>query len=231
MICGCCGGSVDPQQRFCGSCGRLLSGGAGHAVSTGGGDIHGGLYQAGRDVVINPAPSTPAVAKYDYKAVPKWRSPFTQGILSWLGLALGLAGVFPFWKSVQPIFRPFMNGFGVPGQGSAPSWWLGLWLLLVFLFAIVWSLRSLTKLRLRKPLFPGWALSGDGGRITLEKIHAGECPQCGGKMRYYNKAISWRDVPDGNGGTRREVEERVPALECKRNPKHWVELDPAIIDE
>ena len=36
----------------------------------------GDIYQAGRDVVANFAPTNPPNATY--KAVPKWRSPFTR---------------------------------------------------------------------------------------------------------------------------------------------------------
>lgn len=44
----------------------------------------GDIYQAGRDVVANFAPTNPPNATYE--AVPKWRSSFTQGVLSWLVL-------------------------------------------------------------------------------------------------------------------------------------------------
>ena len=46
-------------------------------------------------------------------------------------------------------------------------------------------------------------------------------------MRYYNKPLRWIDHIEASGRRWREVTERVPALECKRNPKHWAEVDPA----
>ena len=46
-------------------------------------------------------------------------------------------------------------------------------------------------------------------------------------MKYYNKPIAWDRIIDSNGNEKRIVTERVPALECKRNSKHWAEVDPA----
>lgn len=231
MICAECGRPVKPQQRFCGDCGAPLRDAAGHNVSTGGGDVHGGIYQAGRDLVVNPAPNDPPLAAYTYEVVPKWRSPFTQGVLSWLGLVLGLAGLFPLRKVLQLVLNLFREGLAAPAQGLGQYWWFWALMLVFVMFVLIMELRRLAKLQLRKPLFAGWALSGAGRRITLEKIRAGDCPQCGGTMRYYNKATKWEDYIDANGKKRREVTERVPALECKRNPKHWAEVDPAEDEE
>lgn len=229
MNCPKCGQLATLRQRFCGDCGSPLNGGLGQTVSTGGGDIHGGVYQAGRDVVVNPVSSDSLQATYE--AVPKWRSPFTQGVLSWLGLLLGVAGVFPLWKLVEPILSLFIEGIDAstlePWQGG----WIWVFIAVILVFGIVMSLCRLTKYQLRRPLFLGWALSGVGHRITLEKIRAGACPQCGGVMRYYNKPTEWTDYVYTNGKKRREVTERVPALECRRNPRHWYEVDPAEVDE
>lgn len=228
MICSACGSSAKPQQRFCGDCGSPLSGAAGHVVSTGGGDVHGGVYQAGRDMVVNPAPNVPPPATYD--AVPMWRSPVTQGFLSWAGLLLGLAGFFPLWKAVQLVRDLLSGGVAARAQKSGQYWWnwyltLGLLAFCLVMFSLVMALRRLTKHQLRVPLVWGLALSGAERRITLEKIRA-NCPECGGKMRYYNKATEWREIEE-NGSKRREVTERVPVLECKRNPKHCFQVDPA----
>jgi len=84
----------------------------------------------------------------------------------------------------------------------------------------------LVKNQLRLPLWWGFALSGVGRRITLEKIRA-NCPKCGGKMRYYNKETRGLDYVDANGSKRHKVLEREPYLECKRNPKHCFPVDPA----
>ncbi|QWW20208.1 hypothetical protein I6B53_03680 [Schaalia sp. 19OD2882] len=203
----------------------MLAGVSGHSVIAGSGDVYGGIFQAGRDVVLNAAPSAPPSATYE--AVPKWRSPFTQGVLSWLGLVLGLVGVFPLWKVLRPVFQLFRMGLDLSEPRGGQHWWFWVFIAIFLMFVSVMSLRRLTKFQLRRPLFLGWALSGVGRRITLEKIRTGACPQCGGKMRYYNKPTEWTDSVDANGKRRREVTERVPALECGRNPKHWYEVDPA----
>lgn len=66
--------------------------------------------------------------------------------------------------------------------------------------------------------------SWSGGKLTVEKIHIGNCPVCGGKMKYINKPI---ECIYNYGSTKREITKRQPALQCKRNPKHWYEVDLA----
>lgn len=61
----------------------------------------------------------------------------------------------------------------------------------------------------------------------IEKIHIEGCPQCGGKMKYYNKPVEWREILRSDGSTKREVTKRIPVLECKRNAEHWYAVDPA----
>ncbi len=58
-------------------------------------------------------------------------------------------------------------------------------------------------------------------------IHIEGCPQCGGKMKYYNKPVEWREILRSDGSTKREVTKRIPVLECKRNAEHWYAVDPA----
>ncbi len=214
-----------PQQQFCGACGVSLIGSAGHNVSTGGGDVQGDIYQAGRDLIVNHSPDTAPIASYE--AVPKWRSPITQALLSWLGLFVGLMSLFPLLKIGQLAVDLFRSGPRQVSGGDGFITWPIVLLVLILVLIVVLSLRRVTSGQLRKPLIFGWALSGSGRRITLEKIVAGKCPHCGGKMRYYNKPVQWIDHREASGKQWREVTERVPALECKRNPKHWVEVDPA----
>jgi len=225
MNCSTCGHRLALENKFCGECGAPTARGSSNNVGTGGGDIHGGLYQAGRDVVVNPPPDVQPEATYE--AVPKWRSPFTQALLSWAGLIIGLMSLFPLWKVVQPTLELLRPGSSGVLNRNAIIAWLTTFLVLILVFALIFSLRSVTNGQLRKPLMFGWAVSGSGRRITIEKIRAGKCPSCGGKMRYYNKPTEWIDHIYANGRKRREVTERLPALECRRNPRHWVEVDPA----
>ena len=175
-------------------------------------------------VVNHPADNTPIAT---YEAVPKWRSPITQALLSWVGLLVGLMSLFPLWKIVQPAVDLFRSGPRQVSGGDGSITWLIVFSVLILVFIVALSLRRVTSGQLRKPLIFGWAVSGLGRRITIEKILAGKCPWCGGKMRYYNKPVNGIDHIEPSGRRRREVTERVPALECKRNPEHWIEVDPA----
>ena len=224
MECSSCGKPVEAGSRFCGQCGCAV-GSRGNVASTGGGDIHGGVLQAGRDVVVHPPPE--ATASASYEAVPKWRSPLTLGVLSWLSLVVGLLGLLPLWEVGQWVVGTFTGGGGSPPSVQDAALWVAALVLLALLLLLVLSLRRIAKRQLREPLILGWAVSGSGRRITLEKIRAGPCPRCGGKMRYRSRPTKWLDHLKPGGGVRHEVTERAPALECQRNPKHVFWVDPA----
>lgn len=160
MNCGSCGRQVEPQVKFCVECGAPMPGRSGNTASTGGGDVYGGLYQAGRDVVVNPPPDVPPTATYE--AVPKWRSPFTQGLLSWAGLIVGLMSLFPLWKLLQPAIGLFSSGPAGGLDSGVNMAWLVAFMVLVLVLALIGSLRSVIKGQLRKPLMFGWAVNGSG---------------------------------------------------------------------
>ena len=46
-------------------------------------------------------------------------------------------------------------------------------------------------------------------------------------MKYYNKPVEWREIVRTDGSVKYEVTKKVPVLECRRNPKHCYEVDPA----
>lgn len=79
----------------------------------------------------------------------------------------------------------------------------------MFLFILFFSLRRITKNQTRHPLLFNYAISGYGRRLTLEKIHIEKCPQCGGKMKYYNKPVEWIDKHYSDGKSKREVTKRI----------------------
>lgn len=229
MTCPACNRPAFPGDRCCRSCGASLSVTAGNNVSAGGGDINGSVYQAGRDVVVNHAPNVSPPAQY--KPEPLWRSPVTQGALTWAGVLLGIVSLFPTWEFsqalcglVRAIFAPSAERVEQYGRNMVLSFCpLAIILLLLLL---VWFLRRLAKRQLRVPLRWNFALSGAGRRITLEKIRA-NCPDCGGEMRYYNKETRGYDYRDEKGVRRHKVLERRPHLECKRNSDHCFRVDSA----
>ena len=215
--CPKCSASVSESDRFCSYCGHPLELVVTNSVEVGDGSIEGPLIQAGRDVYYRPKSPDPPKASYD--AVPKWRSPFTQAVLSWMGVFLGIFGIVPISK----IFGFYVT----PSTGVNLVLWLVALLLVAAVFGLVWSLRELAKRETRRPLMLSWAISGYNHRITLEKIEASRCPTCNGKMKYYMKPTDWYYQINDNGSRRRVVTERTPMLECVRNPKHAFETDPA----
>lgn len=224
MDCSRCGARIGSTSKFCEECGARRGVGSDNAVNTGGGDIHGGVFQAGGDIIVGPATPEPPIATYE--PVPLWRSPLTLAWLSWIGLLLGIAGVIPFWKLVEPIVK-LVSGSSADQPGLSQVIWGAVLVVVIFLLILTLSLRRTAKTETRRPLMFGLAISGHGRRITFERIRAEKCPKCGGSVRYYDKPTQWINHREANGRRWREVTERVPALECRRNQKHWFEVDPA----
>lgn len=215
--CENCGNLIPSGNKFCGECGCSVESGSTNIANTGG-DIHGSLYQAGRDIVVNSSMSSDPVTA-NYEAVPKWRSPVTQGILGWTSFLLAVCGFLPlFWKIVlRPLTWIF---FQWPAEFSAEqasqnfllASLLAVVIILIFFLLLLWFV---ARKQVRKPLWFGWAINGKGRRLTLEKIYPNPCPKCGGKM-WYSKDQKWAAF-----------------LKCERNSEHLFKMDPAeeIVDE
>ena len=67
------------------------------------------------------------------------------------------------------------------------------------------------------PILP--AIVEDGGQAVIEK-YAGECPECGSRLRFYNRPVRWHFEPD-EAGRHAVVDERSPSAECRRDQRHW----------
>ena len=160
-----------------------------------------------------------------YTPEPIWRSPITMAILSWVGLILSLIELFPLYIIFEPIISLMTNKRIKTDLNN--NIYVIIFAVIFIFFVLTMCLRSITKKETRHPLFFDYAISGLGRRITIEKIHIDKCPICGGTMKYFNKAVEWEDRKYSDGGTKREVIKKVPALQCKRNSNHWFEVDPA----
>lgn len=159
-----------------------------------------------------------------YTVEPVWRSPITMAMLSWGGFIISLIGLFPLYKIFEPIIN-LINNKSIKVDLNKNN--VILFIVILIFFVLIIRLRSITKKETRHPLLFNFAISGLGRKITIEKIRTNKCPKCGGKMKYFNKVVEWRDITYSNGKTKREVIKKVPALECKRNSDHWVKIDPA----
>lgn len=234
MKCNNCKTVILQDSKFCSYCGTPIQNGQNNTFSTGGGSNNAPVTQniAGRDLHVYPVPDnnveTP-VGMYD--VIPKWRSPVTQGVLTWIGATLGIIGIFPIWN-IWNLFSGFINS--IKSSGSPPSidnsllyFYLVLAMVLMVLVGLVIKLRKIARWELRKPIIFGWSISGHGKKISLEKVQVDTCPKCGGKMKYYNKPVKWVSYVDPSGKKKQRITERSPAIECRRNQKHWWEVDPA----
>ena len=160
-----------------------------------------------------------------YTPEPVWRSPITMAMLSWMGFIISLLGLFPMYKMFEPEINLITNKRVKVDLNN--NIYVIIFAVIFILFVLVLHLRSITKKETRHPLFFNYAISGLGRKITIEKIRIDKCPICGGTMKYFNKAVEWRNITYSDGRTKREVIKKVPALQCKRNSDHWCEVDPA----
>ena len=93
MKCPKCSANVSESDRFCSHCGHPLELVATNSVDARNGKIEAPIFQAGRDIFYNPEqPESFEDSKALYDAVPKWRSPVTQGVISWVGWYWGWLG-------------------------------------------------------------------------------------------------------------------------------------------
>ena len=159
-----------------------------------------------------------------YIPEPVWRSSITMATLSWVEFIISLIGLFPMYKMFEPVINLITNK---NIKVDLNNIYVIISAVIFILFVLVFYLRSITKKETRHPLFFNYAISGFGRKITIEKIYIDKCPKCGGTMKYFNKAVEWRDTTYSDGKTKREVTKKMPALQCKRNSDHWYEVDPA----
>ena len=183
-------------------------------------NFNGPVQLAGGDIINEISASKQDEAKYTPE--PKWRSPFTLAVLSWISVIIGILGLFPVGKILANVLSLFKGNVQAVLDFPVQTYSV-----IFVVFILFFSLRRIAKKQIRVPLILNYAINGYGRRITLEKIHIDKCPQCGGEMKYYNKPVEWREIVRADGSIKCEVTKKVPALECRRNAKHWYEVDPA----
>lgn len=186
-------------------------------------NFNGPTQVAAGDIINNISGDSRQKAKYTPE--PLWRSPFTLAVLSWISWAIGILGLVPVSKIAKDALHIYNGSLQTISDFLFQTCLTILTLLLIYKFLA--SLRKITKNETRHPLLLNYAVSGYDSRLTLERIRIEKCPQCGGRMKYYNKPVKWTKIPRNDGSIKIKVTERYPALECKRNSKHWYEVDPA----
>lgn len=188
-------------------------------------NFNGPTQIAAGDIINNIPNTSHQEAKYTPELT--WRSPFTLAVLTWISFAIAIGGLLPIGIKIVKSGLNVFNGTLKASVGFESQIYLIIFVILIILLMVFLSLRRIVKSQTRHPLFFDFAISGYGKRLTLEKIHIDKCPQCGGKMKYYNKPVEWREVQYSDGRRKRETTKRVPALECKRNSEHCYRVDPA----
>lgn len=224
LACNSCGASASNQDQHCRACGTRLAKGS-QSISFGdNASIPGGVQQAGRDIINMGPPSPPSVAVPSMDPEPIWRSPITLGLLTWVGTGLALLSLFPFYRLLEPAVGLFQGAL-LPHSNGQSLWWFILGVVLILLATLSLFARGIVRWERRVPLMGGLALSGRGGRLTLERVRTGTCPLCGKATRFYNKPTAWIDVLREDGSLRRRVTDRAMAIECRANSDHfwWVD--------
>ncbi|PZS25813.1 MAG: hypothetical protein DLM58_21675 [Pseudonocardiales bacterium] len=177
-------------------------------------------------IVITPQPGpTSPVTNYQTK----WAltTPLTQGRLALLSIILGVLALIEGYQGFAPVVRTAARhglGKAAPTPDITPLYvcmgaLVGVAICVVLYRTVKHALRGLS----RSPLLP--AVLGVNRHLVIARF-AGACA-CGGKLRFYSKPTGRIDIIRADGSTQRRVTERRLAAECKRNPDHWAEIDPA----
>ncbi len=192
-----------------------------------GGTNIGSGNSAGRDQIINITQPLLKESVAEYSAEPIWRSPITMAVLTWISFIPTIGALFSGLKIFEPIVS-LLHFQQVSTNDSHAPIYIILFALCLVTLSFVLFLRSMAKNQTRYPLKFGYALSGLDNRINIEKISSSPCPECGGKLKYYNKPSEWIDYHDNRGNfKKRKVTEKIPVLECRRNKNHFWYVDPA----
>ena len=218
-----CRAEMSETAKFCSECGRQTAYDAKNSLTVEG-DTHGGIYQAGRDLIFNSVEPVQSPARYE--AVPKWRSPFTLAVLTWIGTVLAVLACFPIWGIVKGIRELFVVR-DFTGVRYFILWDFLFLVILIIVGGLIVRLWRMAKTETRWPLMFGWSVSGKGRRITFEKFNTGRCPICYGRLKYCMIPTEWVDYVSNDGQRKRKVMERTSVLKCRRNSKHWYEVDSA----
>ncbi len=192
------------------------------------GNTFNGPAQVGGQIINIHAEMSQARSekKATYTPEPLWRSPVTLGVLTWVSVITGLIALLPVGKILGNAYAVLRGPFETKNVENQQFWiWILMGVMLILILSI--SLRRITKRQTRHPLCFNLAISGYGKRLSIEKMNISKCPQCGGEMKYYNKAVEWVDRYYSDGKVKREVTKKIPVLECKRNSKHCYEVDQA----
>jgi hypothetical protein len=194
----------------------------------------GGIFNGGNHgtIVVNPGPPEEPTQPYSARVVQNLPK---QSILA---MVTSLITVFTFvtgWKSLSPLVemvRGFRGGGVLPQAPSGNShtlWLIGFvvcGLLLGMMLAGLYRVRTQTFQPPRISVFPVLAgITDERGTNRLALVRfSGECVICGGRLRFYDKPTEWHfEVVEGR--RKRIVDNREPAAECKKNPKHWYPLE------
>lgn len=176
-------------------------------------------YQAGRDLIFYPqggSSNTKDVPEYEVKW--SWRSPLTLAVLTWVSVVLGVLSLGSVYKVFEPLVSGLLDGAGFDAASSAQPIWIYVFIGIILLFAIAMILRRIasneTQHLSRFSFLP--AITGWGRRIGFARLK-GRCV-CGGKLRFYSKAVGF-SPPDPQTGKQR-VTEREMTAECVRDPRH-----------
>lgn len=161
-----------------------------------------------------------------YTPEPLWRSPITMAGVTWVSLFIGILGIFPLSQVIKEVLQ-ITKGDGHGVFDSSFLTYGVITCLCILLLVMLIELRIFLKSETRRPIMSNLAVNAYGKRIVLEKIRPGKCPQCGGKMKYYNKPIEWDELTYTDGKRERIIRKRQPTLECRRNYEHCYPVDPA----
>ena len=83
-----------------------------------------------------------------YTPEPVWRSPITMALLTWIGFFISLIGIFPLYKTFEPVINLFTNK-SIKMNPNNSIYSVILVVIMLVLIIIIW-LRSINSLPSRR---------------------------------------------------------------------------------
>lgn len=232
MNCPNCDREIPNDSNFCPQCGKPQTDRLSNAdisANATGNQVDGALVVGNSgSIVVNLRNEKSENARV--KAEPKWRSPLTKDVLTWISCIAGVLALFPansiyHWVATKQFKFATLKEIDKPLISS-----ICVIIVLMLIFFGSRRLRKITKKQLTFPLAFNYGISGVGEHLSLIKLKS-KCPICKGNLRYKKYEYDFHYEYYSNKRRKKVIDKKKPFVVCSRNAEHRWYVDPAIFCE
>ena len=228
MNCPNCDRKIPYDSNFCPQCGKLLTdklSNTGISANATGNQVDGALVVGNSgSIVVNLRNEKSENAQI--KAEPKWRSPLTKDVLTWISCIAGVLALFP----ANSLYHWIVTGSFKSATLKPLILYICVFSVLAFIILGSCRLRTIAKKQLTFPLAFNYGISGVGEHLSLIKLKS-KCPICKGNLRYKKYEYDSHYEYYINKRSKKVIDKKKPFVVCSRNDEHRWYVDPAIFYE